>query len=78
VEEIKRLYEKLKSIEDEEEREKIWVEIIHKNKVLLKKRMTEINIIMKSELGDLKFLNDKLAKLRETLDKLKNNKKEQT
>ena len=76
MEEIKRLYEKLKTIESEEEREKIWVEIILKNKILLKERMAEINSIMKGELGDLKFLTDKLAKLRKTLDELKNKKKE--
>lgn len=76
MEEIKQLYEKLKTIENEEEREKIWVEIILKNKILLKKRVSEINSIMKGELGGLKELTEKLANLREKLDNIKKNKKE--
>lgn len=60
MEELKRLYELLHTIENEVERAKLWQIILEKNKILLKEKVQKINEIVKNRTENLKHLKEKL------------------
>ncbi|MBD3194149.1 MAG: hypothetical protein GF317_03780 [Candidatus Lokiarchaeota archaeon] len=81
MEELKKLYEELQAIPDDdvEAREKLWMEIIHKNKVLLKEKQDQINSLIMNRAGDLKELTKDLEKLKDLIKKTDpNNRTEDT
>lgn len=71
MEEIKKLYAKLHQIDDENERKKLWIEIIEKNKILLNKKLSDLNSILEKKEGDLDSLRNKLTSLKEKMEHFK-------
>ncbi|MGV9198231.1 MAG: hypothetical protein ACOC4M_05280 [Promethearchaeia archaeon] len=61
MEEIKALYKELRSIEKKRARESLWIEIIEKNRSLLKKRMEKVQRLMKRRIKDFAQLTNHLA-----------------
>ncbi|MFX1258356.1 MAG: hypothetical protein ACFFAN_10880 [Promethearchaeota archaeon] len=80
MEELKRLYEKLQTLDDDEQRNELWKIIIEKNKILLHDNLEKLDAIMKDKVGALKnlgkILEDKLKELSELRDRKRNKKME--
>ncbi|MBD3340127.1 MAG: hypothetical protein GF353_13520 [Candidatus Lokiarchaeota archaeon] len=72
MEELKELYSKLKTIENYEEREKLWIEIIKKNRILLEEKKQKINELMGSRVKDIKELGQMLDTQLKNFNKVKN------
>lgn len=77
MEELKKLYEELRAIPDEEveAREKLWIKILKKNRESLNNKQKKINSLLKDRVGDLAEIVLDLNTLKETLKKQINEKK---
>jgi len=77
LEELKKLYEELRAIPDEEveAREKLWIKILKKHRESLNEKQKKIDTLIKDRVGDLAELALDLNALKENLKKQVNEKK---